>query len=234
MPVVTIRGQEGSGAPEIGRMVANKLRIDYVDNEIITGVAQKLNRREKDVVEKEMPPSTLSGRIARVLLAGVDAISRGYQTDGGLEMPIQEFPWETPLYDDRYLQILKLVITELANSQAIVIRGRGSQFILKGFPGALHIFVVAPNDIRIKRVMESLKLDRGEAKKEMDRRDISRREFTKRYFHSELENPLHYDLVINTEHISFEDATSIIIKAVSSEVKTERTAKSGKTSSNSK
>ena len=234
MPVVTIRGQEGSGAPEIGKMIANKLPIDYIDNEIITDVAQKLNRREKDVVEKEIPPNILSGRIARVLLAGVDAISRGYQTDGGLEMPIQEFPWETPLYDDRYLQILKLVITELANSQAIVIRGRGSQFILKDFPGALHIFVVAPNDIRIKRVMENLKLDGGEAKKEMDRGDISRREFTKRYFHSELENPLHYDLVINTEHISFEDATSIIIKAVSSEVETERTAKSGKTSSNSK
>ena len=84
-----------------------------------------------------MPPSTLSGRIARVLLAGVDAISRSYQTDGGLEMPMQQFPWEAPLYDDRYLQILKMVITELANSKVIVIRGRGSQFILKHFPWCL-------------------------------------------------------------------------------------------------
>ena len=53
MPIITIRGQEGSGAAEIGKMVASKLRIDYVDNEIITDVAQKLNRREKDVAEKK-------------------------------------------------------------------------------------------------------------------------------------------------------------------------------------
>lgn len=234
MPIITIRGQEGSGAAEIGKMVASKLRIDYVDNEIITDVAQKLNRREKDVAEKEMPPSTLSGRIARVLLAGVDAISRSYQTDGGLEMPMQQFPWEAPLYDDRYLQILKMVITELANSKVIVIRGRGSQFILKDFPGVCHIFVVAPMDMRIKHVMESLKLDEGKAKKEIEQADSSRREFTKRYFHANVEDPLHYDLVINTEHITFENASSIVINSVSPEIKTKQATKSGKTPSNSK
>lgn len=35
MPVVTIRGQLGSGASEIGREVANRLHVDYVDREVI-------------------------------------------------------------------------------------------------------------------------------------------------------------------------------------------------------
>lgn len=34
MPVVTIRGRLGSGVPEIGRQVADRLRVDYVDREI--------------------------------------------------------------------------------------------------------------------------------------------------------------------------------------------------------
>ena len=116
----------------------------------------------------------------------------------------------------------------------IVIRGRGSQFILKDFPGVCHIFVVAPMDMRIKHVMESLKLDEGKAKKEIEQADSSRREFTKRYFHANVEDPLHYDLVINTEHITFENASSIVINSVSPEIKTKQATKSGKTPSNSK
>ena len=54
-------------------------------------------------------------------------------------------------------------------------------------------------------------LDEEKARKEMERFDSSRHEFTKRYFHAALEDPLNYDLVINTENITFEKATSIII-----------------------
>jgi hypothetical protein len=43
------------------------------------------------------------------------------------------------------------------------------------------------------------------------------REFNKRYFHAETENPLDYDLVLNTKIITFEDATRIIIRSISPE-----------------
>ena len=49
MPIVTIRGQLGSGAPEVGRLVADRLRADYVDREIIAEVASRLNRQEKAI-----------------------------------------------------------------------------------------------------------------------------------------------------------------------------------------
>ena len=50
MSVVTIRGQLGSGAPEIGREVAERLHADYVDREIIAEVAARLHRQEQDVI----------------------------------------------------------------------------------------------------------------------------------------------------------------------------------------
>ena len=37
----------------------------------------------------------------------------------------------------------------------------------------------------------------------------------KRYFRAELEDPEHYDLVINTEHLSFQAAASIVVDALS-------------------
>ena len=46
--------------------------------------------------------------------------------------------WEIPLDDTSYLVGLESVIKELASSQSIVIRGRGSQFILKDYPGTLQ------------------------------------------------------------------------------------------------
>jgi cytidylate kinase len=68
--------------------------------------------------------------------------------------------------------------------------------------------------MRVKRVAESSKSDERNAKKEIENYDSSRREFIKKYFHAALENPLDFDLVINTELVTFEDAAVIIANAL--------------------
>jgi cytidylate kinase len=209
MSVITIRGQLGSGAPEIGKQAADRLHIDYVDREIISDVAKKLKWSKEGIADKEMPPGTLLGRVA-------EALGRGFAASGYAGMYAGAYlpTWEMPLDDARYLAGLEFIVKELSKSKAVVIRGRGSQFILKDYTGAIHILVVAPLDLRVKRVMESLKLDEVNSKKEIERFDSSRREFTKRYFHAELEDPVYYDLVISTEHLSFDDAASIVLTAL--------------------
>jgi len=205
MTVITVRGQMGSGAPEIGKIIANKLRIDYVDQKIIADVAARLDWSERGIAEKEMPPGTIIGRI-------VEALTHNSTGDPGYS-GIYQPTWEIPLVTGDYLAGLKSVIKDLASNQSIVIRGRGSQFILKDFPGAFHVLFVAPLAIRLKRVMRDLNTTKEGAKIEITRFDSSRREFTKRYFHANLEDPLHYDLVINTKLLSFESAASIVVQA---------------------
>ena len=207
MPVVTIRGSLGSGAPEIGRQVAGLLHADFVDREIIAKVAARLNRQEQDVMAKEMPPSTVLGRIA-------EALERTLPFGVGFEGAYLT-AWEIPLNDARYFQALESVVKELARNRSIVIQGRGSQFILKDDPKALHVLVVAPREARLKRVMQDLKLDLETAKQEIARFDNSSRQFVKRYFKAELEDPVHYDLVINSERLSFQAATSLVVDALS-------------------
>jgi cytidylate kinase len=204
IPIVTIRGSLGSGAPEVGRQAADKLHFDYVDREIIAEVAARLHRQEQDVIAKEMPDGSLLSRIA-------EALGRSGECFEGAYLPA----WEIRLDDTRYLASLESVVKELARSQSLVIRGRGSQFILKDYPGALHVLVVAPIEVRVKRVMENLGLDRETAKREIARFDNSRREFIKRYFHAELEDPAYYDIVINTQRLSLEAAASLVVNAVS-------------------
>ena len=208
MTVVTIRGQLGSGAPEIGRLVAERLKADYVDREIIADVAERVQRSSLEIEAKEQPPVTLAGRILAAF-AHVPPSSGpgGYQA---AYVPT----WELPLDDASYKNTLIGVIKELALDPAIVIRGRGSQFILKDHPDAFHVLTVAPLATRITRVMQHENLDEAAARKEIDLFDKSRRAFIRRYFRANLEDPIHYDLVINTEHLGFEAAATLIARAL--------------------
>ena len=206
MAVVTIRGQLGSGAPEVAKHIADRLQADYVDREIIAKVAARLQREEEEVKAKETPPTTLLGRIAEALehsYAFGDGVAGAYLSLG-----------EIPLEDTRYLQALESVVKDLVRKQPLVIVGRGSQFILKDYPGALHVLIVAPLQVRMKRLMESRKLDQESARLELERSDKSRREFIRRYFKAEVEDPVHYDVVLNTECLSIQAASSIVVHAL--------------------
>ena len=117
MSLITIRDQLGAGAPEIGRQVAGRFHADYVDREIIAGVAAQLHRQEQDVIAKEMPPSSFLGRIAEALERSAP-FGVGFE---GAYLPA----WQIPLDDTRYLQALESVVRDLARSQSLVIYGRG-------------------------------------------------------------------------------------------------------------
>lgn len=214
MPVVTIRGPLGSGAPEIGKITAQTLHIDYVDREVMAKVAARLDRQEEDVKEKEMPSSSLFGRIAR-------ALERGYSSEIGFEGAYLHV-WQIPLDDNRYLKTLEAVLRELARNQAVVILGRGSQFILRDLPQALHVLITAPLETRLKRVMQEQNIDMESARREISRFDGGSREFIKRYFKAEVWDPVNYDLVVNTEYFGNEAAAAVILHALSFK---DRTAK---------
>ncbi len=207
MPVITIRGQFGCWSNEIGELIAHKLNIDYVDREIIAGVAQRLRRSSTSIAKKEMPSSTLLGRIA-------EAMAKTSYLDDSVFTGIYSPLWEIPLDDTKYLSGLESVIKELAGGRSIVILGRGSQFILKDFPGAFHVLIVAPVEVRVKSVMERLKLNEEDARNKIARFDDGNRLFIKRYFRADIVDPINYDIVINTNHLSIEGTVSIIVDAI--------------------
>jgi cytidylate kinase len=63
--------------------------------------------------------------------------------------------------------------------------------------------------------MATLNLDRKAARQQIKNYDSSRNIFIKKYFKAELEDPTNYDLVINSEHLIYEDVASIIIDSLS-------------------
>ena len=55
---------------------------------------------------------------------------------------------------DRYLHFLKTVLYDFASKGNCIIIGRGGQVLLKDIPGVLHVRIVAPRELRIKRIKE--------------------------------------------------------------------------------
>ena len=161
--------------------------------------------RAEDSAERDAARDFIE-RIAEALGPGYSA-SAGYSA---VYLPVAEIS----IGDNHYLAGLESVIRTLARSQSIVIQGRGSQFILKDFPNAFHVLVMAPLELRLKRVGQDMKLSEEAASHEIASYDGSRRKFIKRYFHAEREDPIHYDLVVNTGRLSYEDAASIVVNAV--------------------
>ena len=63
--------------------------------------------------------------------------------------------------------------------------------------------------------MKNLRLDQESAKQEIARFDRSRRESIRRYFQAELEDPVFYDLTLNTGNLGFEAAAAMAVDALS-------------------
>lgn len=80
---------------------------------------------------------------------------------------------------------------------------------IKGQPGN-----GAP-EIRVSRVASSQKVGEKVARQKIIRFDTCRREFIKKYFKVELADTIHCDGVINTEHLTCEDAAFVIANTLS-------------------
>ena len=57
-------------------------------------------------------------------------------------------------HGDKFLHLLKAMIYDFTGKENAVIIGRGAQVLLKDLPGALHVRIIAPGEIRMRRLVE--------------------------------------------------------------------------------
>lgn len=112
-----------------------------------------------------------------------------------------------------YLQAVSAVVLELAGQGNVVLIGRAGQRILANYPGAVHVRLIAPLDLRVQRVAQEQNIPVEAARAQIAASDQHRRQYLKRYYHVDWEDPSLYDLVINTGRISSEAACEIICLA---------------------
>lgn len=112
-----------------------------------------------------------------------------------------------------HVDLVQELILNLAAEEDLVILGHGGQFIFKGFPGALHVRIIANRLIRIRRVVEELRVDEAEASRLLEQSDTDRAAYIRYHYGEDVEDPSHYDLVIRTDAISPAEAARLIVQA---------------------
>ena len=111
---------------------------------------------------------------------------------------------------EEYVCCLKQVMYEEAQCGNCVVLGRGSQVLFAEVPGAVRVRLVASPQVRYQRVAESEKLDIRQAKEVVDRIDHDRAGFNSYFFDTDWSDPSCYQMVLNTEHLTPENAVEII------------------------
>ena len=104
----------------------------------------------------------------------------------------------TPPQDVSYMKVFEALRVMASGGKAIII-GRGGCCLTRDFPGGVHIRLVAPRPVRLSRLMKGLRLGKAEAEKELKSRDASRAKLIKNYFRKDIDDPLLYDAVFNTD-----------------------------------
>ena len=112
----------------------------------------------------------------------------------------------------KYREAIRQVVITKAEKGKVVIVGRASQIILKDFPNCLHIKVIASLDTRIKNVHETKKVNLNAAKAQIMESDKNRRDFIKKIYQLDWNEPSLYDLTINTDHFDLVNLANWIIK----------------------
>ncbi len=99
---------------------------------------------------------------------------------------------------DDYLHYLKSILYEEAAAYDCIITGRGGFAIFAGVPGVISVKLVAPRDIRIQRIRARFACDDKRAEQLLRQNDRDRRGFHDYFFGVDWDDPVFYDLVINT------------------------------------
>ena len=103
-----------------------------------------------------------------------------------------------------------LTILKLAELGNVIVVGRGANIITAKLPTSFHVRLVAPSNFRIENAMSLYQLDRRTATEFIKREDEARRNYILKYFHKNIEDPLLYHLVINTNLLGFEEIAELI------------------------
>jgi cytidylate kinase len=89
-------------------------------------------------------------------------------------------------------------IKKLAEFGNTIIVGRGSTIILSDRANTFHIRLVAPLNFRIENAMKLYDLDHKTSSEFIRREDEERKNFLWKYFHKNIDDPLLYHSIINT------------------------------------
>ncbi len=182
--IITVEREYGCGGGEIAERLASQLGWKLWDQLLTEEIARLANCPKAVVEDREERTDPLYYRLFKSFLRG--------SYEGSLNA------YKLNVVDsESILKITERVVQHAASKGNCVIVGRGSQHFLGNRQDTLRVFLYAPRENKVRRLMS-----RGEREKEaqelVDTVDRERVDFIQKYFHVEWPNRAVYHAMINT------------------------------------
>ena len=182
--IVTIEREYGCGGGDIAQLVAKRLGWKLWDHRLTEEIARLAHCPKGVVEEREEKNDPLYYRLFKSFMRG--------SYEGAVNAP------KLNLVDsETILRITRRVVEHAAEQGKCVIVGRGSQQFLKDRTDTLRVFLYAPRENKVQRLLKRGKSDK-EAEELVDTVDRERGDYIQKYFHVEWPARVIYHTMLNT------------------------------------
>jgi cytidylate kinase len=182
--IVTVEREYGCGGGEIAKRLAELLGWKLWDHLLTEEIARLANCSKAVVEQREERTDPLYYRLFKSFLRG--------SYEGSINAH------KLNLVDsENILKMTERVVQHATGKGSCVIVGRGSQLFLKDRPDTFRVFLYAPRENKVRRLLSRGKSER-EAQELVDTVDRERAGFIEKYFHVEWPDRAVYHVMINT------------------------------------
>jgi cytidylate kinase len=198
--VVTISAPYGAGGPIIGRDVAERLGVPFLDRAIPTAVAQTLAVSLDEAAAHDERADTRVGR----MLAALAASGLGFGPTPERAVPAQAYREQT-----------ERVIVAAAQTTGCVVLGRAAVIVLRDHPTALHTLLNGPREQRARQAI-SLSTeadDEAAVRKLVEETDRNRKAYFRHFYGVDPDDSGLYHLMIDATVIDFDTCAEFIATA---------------------
>ncbi len=202
--VVCISCTTGASGEEVGKLVAKRLGFTYADEEVVARAAARGGIDAGSVADEESRKSRAARVLEALALTG-DLGLAGVPPAGTDEVRGPEIR-----------ALIRETIEHMAAQGNVVIVAHAASHALPARSDVLRVLITASPDVRAQRVGESKGLDRSGAARAVKKSDAARHDYLRRFYDLKDELPTQYDLVLNTDVLSSDQAVQLIAFAASS------------------
>lgn len=215
--VICVSRTLAAGGEEVARALSQRLGFRYVDEEIVAKAAEK-DRVDVQLVKDAEKRQSFIDRLLESLAVApapeVMAVSPGLMHPAAFATGLELAGSGAAIRGtEHYRQLIRDVIRETARQGNVVIVAHAAAMALAEEEGVLRILVTASPEVRARRLAEARKIGVDEAAAEIKESDKSRRDYFKSFYEVREEEPTHYDIVVNTDTLSLDQATEAVVSA---------------------
>ena len=186
--LITIGREHGSGGHDVARLLAKELEIPCYDKEIVDEAAAR-SPFSKDILD-----SYDEKRVSAFFMP----VSHFGGIDGGFQLSMQV---ASAQFD---------AVRRLAEDNNGVFVGRCADYVLRGRPELLRVFIQAPLVYRINALMDRKQINEEQARKLIREVDKDRSSYYRYYTDQVWGEAGNYDLVIDSSRVGAKGAVEVI------------------------